>query len=395
MRNARDVDVLILGAGCAGLSLAIRLAEMGEKCPITHIIERRSEYSNDRTWCFWGTKNAQLRDLAAKQWSTVGVSNADVALDLNSARFPYCMIAAADFYRHALAIVASNPRITVQLDRTVSDIPKTQINKRWNVPLESEVIRATNVIDTRPRSESPPRVPVLWQSFLGAEIQCDEAVFNPNRIELMNFAPPRADRIAFTYILPITAHRALIEFTLFAPAVHSAPMLQPELDEALALHTRNHPFVVSRTEYGVLPMGLPRASRSRSPHFANVGLNAGAARASTGYAFQRIQRWATQCAASLAQSGTACEHAPEPYLMAAMDHIFLSVIRNQPDRAPQLFMALFERAGIERTARFLSDCAGPADIAAIVLSLPSLPFLAGLRRVVTERCARAFRLAKI
>ncbi len=47
------VDLLILGGGCAGLSLASRLAEFGKDAPKVLIIEQRESYTNDRTWCFW------------------------------------------------------------------------------------------------------------------------------------------------------------------------------------------------------------------------------------------------------------------------------------------------------------------------------------------------------
>jgi lycopene beta-cyclase len=386
--SASDVDVLILGAGCAGLSLAMRLAQMGDQCPRTHIVERRSAFDNDRTWCFWGTENAQLRNLASKQWTRMRLRNLEASLELDAARVPYCMIRAIDFYQQALASVAKNPRITLQLGQPVAMLPPAKVEGKWNVQLGSEQIRATTIVDTRPNSESPQPSPTLWQSFLGAEIECAVDAFDPLSMELMNFAPARGARIAFTYVLPIDARRALIEFTVFAPTAYTVSMLQLELAEAIAQHTGNRSVSTLRTEYGLLPMGLPRTITAQSTDFARVGLSAGAARASTGYAFQRIQRWADACAASLSQTGRACEHPPDSFLMATMDQIFLNVIRQDPARAPQLFMALFARAGVERTARFLSDCATPADVAAIVCALPSMPFLAGLRRVVAERCNR-------
>jgi lycopene beta-cyclase len=388
--SAFDGDVLILGAGCAGLSLAMRLAEMGDHCPRTHIVERRSDFDNDRTWCFWGTDNAQLRTLASKQWTRMQLRNMGASLELGSARAPYCMIRAIDFYQHALAIVATNPRITLHLGQNVSSAAPSKVDGKWNVQLDHECVRTATIVDTRPGSDSPQPSPTLWQSFLGAEIQCEVDTFDPHSMELMNFTPARGARIAFTYVLPIDARRALIEFTVFAPTAYTASTLQPELNNAIAQHIGKRSFSQLRTEYGLLPMGLPRTSSSPSTHFAKVGLTVGAARASTGYAFQRIQRWATACASSLAKTGTACEHPSDPFLMATMDQIFLNVIRHDPERAPQLFMTLFARAGVERTARFLSDCATHADIAAIVTALPSLPFLAGARRVVAARCSRAW-----
>ena len=47
-----DTDVLILGGGCAGLSLATALAQWAPQLRV-HILESRRSYTRDRTWCFW------------------------------------------------------------------------------------------------------------------------------------------------------------------------------------------------------------------------------------------------------------------------------------------------------------------------------------------------------
>ncbi|MFT5963166.1 MAG: lycopene beta-cyclase, partial [Burkholderiaceae bacterium] len=68
-----DPALLILGGGCAGLSLAMRLAALGRDCPRTVVIEPRTVYGNDRTWCFWGNATAPLADLSCHQWSSMMV----------------------------------------------------------------------------------------------------------------------------------------------------------------------------------------------------------------------------------------------------------------------------------------------------------------------------------
>ncbi|MFQ3248021.1 MAG: lycopene beta-cyclase, partial [Arenicella sp.] len=45
--SAPDVDVAILGGGCAGLSLAVRLASSNF---LVKVIEPREDYVDDRTW---------------------------------------------------------------------------------------------------------------------------------------------------------------------------------------------------------------------------------------------------------------------------------------------------------------------------------------------------------
>jgi lycopene beta-cyclase len=109
-------------------------------------------------------------------------------------------------------------------------------------------------------------------------------------------------------------------------------------------------------------------------------LFAGAARPATGYAFQRIQRWAADCAARLADAGAAVGHPPDPRFSAWMDRLFLSVIERQPQLAPQLFVDMFGRVESQRIIRFLSDRGHLADHAAVALALPFKPFLQQLFR---------------
>ena len=40
-----DYDIIIVGGGCAGLSLAMRLAKLGDDCPRVALLERRDSYA--------------------------------------------------------------------------------------------------------------------------------------------------------------------------------------------------------------------------------------------------------------------------------------------------------------------------------------------------------------
>ncbi|HBM51941.1 MAG TPA: lycopene cyclase, partial [Deltaproteobacteria bacterium] len=50
-------DAIVLGAGCAGLTLVNELIARGEGQLRILLLEERNEYTNDRTWCFWNTLN--------------------------------------------------------------------------------------------------------------------------------------------------------------------------------------------------------------------------------------------------------------------------------------------------------------------------------------------------
>ncbi|MBY0504604.1 MAG: hypothetical protein K2X03_11890 [Bryobacteraceae bacterium] len=368
-------DLILLGGGCAALSLANCLARLGPGCPRTLILEPRLAYLNDRSWCFWSGGPSPLDPLVRYRWPGVTLRAGDETVAVDCARTPYQMIPADAFYADALHTIAQCPAIRLQLGTAVVN-PPAKVDDRWEVETEAGAFRGTYVIDTRPLP-APDNTSgsALWQSFAGCEIECEAAVFEPSRATLMDFASGNLRDIRFVYVLPMTAHRALIEATVFGPTPLMRGQLAPDLDQAVAARTAGRTFQVLRSEHGILPMRCANPPPHPDPTFVRAGVTAGAARPSTGYAFTRIQRWAGACAACLAVGGAPISHAADPWPLRAMDHLFLTVLRARPQLAPALFLGLFRKTDPARMIRFLSDRATLRDYAAIIAALPLVPFL--------------------
>ena len=379
-----DIDLLILGGGCAGLSLAMQLASFGERIPKTLILEQRASYENDRTWCFWGDEKTPFATLSTHQWCAVSVSNSDQAVRVECTVSPYRMLASDHFYSLAVAALSKNSKIQLQMDTLITSEPQLK-NGRWHFQTCNGAFSSAMVVDTRPAAGVANEAAFMWQSFSGQEIECLQPVFDPGCVELMSFSSPTSDRVAFTYVLPITSTRALIEFTVFAENPQSAQSLSADLAAAIELRVKGSFFSMLRSEHAVLPMGLALATKvfgqqDYKSTYVHVGLFAGAARPATGYAFQRIQRWAAHCAARISDGGLPVVHAKDPWLLAQMDRLFLSVLRRWPQFAPKIFVDLFANVDSQRLIRFLSDDARHSDYAAIILALPFRPFLRQLFR---------------
>lgn len=380
-----DVDLVIVGGGCAGLSLAMALARFGNRAPKTLIVEQRAQYKNDRTWCFWGDDKTPFAALAAHQWNAVRVAKADRAVRVECADTPYRMLASERFYSAAVAAISKTSNIQLQMDSRLLSQPHFS-EGRWHIQTSKGALSSAMVVDTRPLEPASGGAALMWQSFYGQEIDCSQPVFEPGCAELMSFSTASPDRVAFTYVLPISSTRALVEFTVFAVKPQSAQALSADLTAAVEQRVKGAVFAVLRSEQGVLPMGLGPGLPDLEEHghaltYVRVGLFAGAARPATGYAFQRIQRWASCCAARLADGAPPVGHAKDPWMLGRMDRLFLGVLQRQPQLAPQMFVDIFERAGSQRVIRFLSDQARLSDCGAIVLALPFRPFLQQLFRL--------------
>ena len=367
-------DLVILGGGCAGLSLSMALAAQGGRRPRTLVIEPRTEYTNDRTWCYWNDRSAPVPYAIQHCWQTMRVTHAGQGVSLDCGTRPYHMLAAQDFYAAAQASIDRQPDIELRRGMSVIGEP-SRSGELWNIRTNAGNITARSIVDTR-----PPQLPrrdgaTLWQSFYGQEIESSAAVFDPLSMDLMSFLAPDPRHVAFVYVLPVTPTRALIEVTVFGATPLAPRQLRARLEAAVAERVGVAPFTTLRREHGILPMGLNEVPGPAHMSFARVGVMAGGARPSTGYAFQRIQRWAVECAHALVGCGHPVGHRPDPLPMRVMDRIFLDVLRADPSRGGALFFSLFSHADPARVIRFLSGEAGIVDSLAVVAAMPVPPFV--------------------
>jgi lycopene beta-cyclase len=177
----------------------------------------------------------------------------------------------------------------------------------------------------------------------------------------------------FTYLLPFSKNRILIEHTIFSSQPVTAENLYQPLNLLLESRGLNTASII-RTEHAMLPMGLP-VDKTAPPR---AGIGGGALRPSSGYGFMRIQRWARECATHFSEQSILTPHADSGFFLPRMDQLFLKVLRLQPQLTPTLFQQLLGQTNTERFIRFMNDEAHFLDYLNIVYSLPKAPFIKAL-----------------
>lgn len=372
-----DADLIIVGGGCAGLSLAAQLAAPSvanqARPPLrTLILEPRHTYQNDRTWCGWRGAPHLFTGCISTSWSRWTVSCRGNSVTNGDGAQPYDCIPADRFYAAGLRAISDAPGITLLPGEAVTTLT-TQAD-HVAVTTASGTLRARIVVDTRP--PLPQANDGLLQSFAGLEVETETPCFDPAVVGLMAFLPGGGDRISFLYTLPFSRTRALLELTW----MQAGPPERPQFGAVAALlrDRLGCGFTVLRRESGCLPM-QPASRAAQAPgRILRMGIAGGALRPATGYGFATIQAQAKHLAATLAQGPDAARGWQAPRLPAwtrRMDRLFLRVLRRHPERAPQLFTTLFRRCPAAPLVRFLSGTGGLGDAARVALSLPPGPFL--------------------
>ena len=279
--SSSDYDIAILGGGLAGLSLAVRLAEPRFRHLRVLIVEPRTQYRRDKTWCYWR--------LGPHPFEAGGHAAMDEVAG-SWARRPGRAVRVRNAVRvHPRRTSSTNSRWReLQVRRTSScgkGIEAAPVEDREGVCLGLPGgERARLAFDSRP----PPKLGQhgLAQRFVGREVEVSRPIFDPGCATLMDLDPAR-EGVHFTYVLPTSRTRALVEDTWFAPPGTTLPCHSDALARWLDAHGAGDCRVLFE-EAGCLPMD-PRFQPERGRRLAPLGAAAGAHRPATGYAFGTIQ----------------------------------------------------------------------------------------------------------
>lgn len=374
-------DGIILGAGCAGLALAREIARTGKALRIA-VIEPRRVYEEDRTWCFWTRDRNDLSPDPAAEWGNWAFSVAGGVRKIHTARtWRYVLMRSADYYDHALRAISRCPDIGLHLGTSAGGIVIE--NAVCRVEAGDQSLRSRWVVDTRPPGEERCRAAPFTQAFCGLELETDVDVFDRSMAVLMGDMRMTRDGFTFDYVLPLSPRRALFEHTVFARASPSAAALTEACRTRVgALYGTS--IRCLREELGWIPMGLPLAPDEAGP-IIRAGVNGGAVRASSGYAFGRIQRWARDSAMTLARGGMPRPINKDRPLTGFMDRVFLRAMAQHEDRTPDYFLMIARALSGDHFARFMSDEATFLDWLRVVAALPKTDFLAALRSAMIQQ----------
>ena len=366
-----DTDIAILGAGCAGLSLAAALGMArvpGHVC----LMEPRITYKRDRTWCFWNTEEHPFVSAISHAWARWRVSSGSQHALQGSDRYKYCHIAGDAFYRAALESI--DHCADQELCRGVS-IDSVEPHHTGYVAVETNQGRllARHVFDSRPPVLDPKASPALLQRFMGWHVRASEPRFDPATVELMKFLPSDVPgRVRFLYLLPFSVTEALVEMTYLDDPGLPEPPYEADLRQSLQEHACD--WEVLYTEQGSLPMQASRPISTSDGRVHSIGMRGGRIKPSSGYGFLRIQRHSRSIARSLA-AGSPIPTSVEPHLYSTMDNIFLRALRNSNTAVPALFLRMFARTDADALVRFLSETSAPDEMLRVAWSLPKLPLL--------------------
>lgn len=379
---SKKSELVIMGGGCAGLSLARQLAILekhGHAIPETTILEPREEYLHDRTWCFWQPAHVPVDTRIAHEWERWSFSERGGSRILHEGgSWRYRCLPSDRFYREATSWIQGSSQIRLKTAVPVFSAAKGD-GEDHRIETPEGPLKAGMVVDTRPPSTRGK--PLLLQQFIGVEVKTAVPMQDPGCVGLMENMQQDEHGFLFHYVLPYSESKCLLEVTRFTADKVPWERMEEDLGRARQACDLSNAGE-SRRERGIIPMGLPAQNLSTGPTWAVAGTRGGAIRPATGYGFQRIAAWAESCARSLVEDGCVLSQPSFPRSIRWMDDLFLRLLRRKPELAPQLFMRFAGRLSPGQSVRFLSNKPNLYDKWRVVRSLPAQPFLEQLWRQV-------------
>ncbi len=352
----KEFDYVIIGGGCAGLSLAYEL-EIHEKLKdkTLVIIEPREEYKRDKTWSFWKVTPHNFDDCVKKNWENFSVNIPGKTNYLECKNFPYQSIDSGLFYEKIKNKLKKNENIF--FFKNIEDI-----NKQNSVVFNSVPNIKKNYLN-------------IWQHFCGVEIKTDNDIFDEKIFNLMDFDCEQRESVHFFYTLPYAKNRALVETTWLSKMNdNSQKDYENQINNYIKKNLKIKNYEITYKEEGAIPLFYPLNKNEKNK--INIGTAGGMTRLSTGYTFLNIQEHSKYIRENIDDISNAKKFEIDKKYQF-LDEIFLRVLEKNPEKMSDIFFRMFKTSP-KTVIKFLSNKSNFLEDLSIIFKMPKLIFIKAL-----------------
>jgi len=370
----RVYDYVFLGAGCASLSLLLRMIKSGQfNDKKILLVDKTAKIANDRTWCFWEAGAGFFEEVVYRKWEAVSFLSDTYSSTMNIAPYKYKMIRGVDFYKYCFDIIAPQKNIEIVYGE-VAEWYYT--GEECSIVLNGEKLSLGKavVFNSIYKPASNNKIIKLQQHFKGWIIETDQPVFNAGEATMMDFRVHQQHGTTFAYVLPFTATSALIEYTLFTKELLQQHQYDTELKQYISHFLGIDNYEIREEEFGVIPMTNEQFSFYRDGVY-HLGTAGGQTKGSSGYTFQFIQKRSEQIVQQLLGGKALAKLPGTPRRFRFYDNTLLYILYHNKLPGDKIFSRLFQKNKPQQVLRFLDNETSLKQELKIISSLPTWPFL--------------------
>ncbi len=215
----------------------------------------------------------------------------------------------------------------------------------------------------------------LLQHFKGWMIETTAPAFDAGAATFMDFRIKENPSNTFVYVLPVSSTKALVEYTVFSPALLDKEAYDAGLRQYIQQYLKLSSYTVMEEEFGVIPMSTYRFSKGEG-RIVNMGTAGGQTKSSSGFTFAFIQKHAAAIVHALVQQGKP--HVNENIFdkrFRLYDDTLLNILYRQKSYASDIFSILFKKNKPQQVLKFLDNETTLAEELKIMNTVPKTIFL--------------------
>lgn len=367
---------VIIGAGLAGLQLARQLSRdvffKGKKIAIID-----SDFSMPvKTWCFWEKGKGKWDELLTKSWNKGKFISSEENIDLQLSPYTYKMIKAKDYHQKLQHEIEESGDIEFITDEIQKIDPVTMKAKGLK-----KSYGATHFFDSRvdPSYLESKKHTTIFQHFKGWEVETEKPVFTPDSFTMMDYRIKYPDATAFTYILPFTEKKALVEYTFFSPFLTEDKVYDEMLQQYFEKILKTKDFKIKSTETGVIPMTDFPFDKANTEQITKIGTGGGWVKPSTGYSFKNTEKRIAKIIENI-KSGKLPGENLINNKFRKYDAIFLDVLAQNNQKGEEIFTKFYNKNSPQDIFRYLDEETSVSEDLKIMLSLYSFDFVTSFFR---------------
>ena len=374
MTQSKQYDYIIIGNGLAGFQLALAISQdpyFNNKQ--IALIDRSLKTQNDKTWSFWEKGTGKWDSIVSKSWNEALVFTRKKELSLKLTPYTYKTIHALDFYTKAKEILEEKLNFSFIIEDVLS--VENSIHPKVLTTKNSYVAR--HIFDSRVTEDYFSKFnnyTKIIQHFKGWIIETDLPVFNTDQFTMMDYRLKDGDQTTFTYVLPLSSTRALVEFTYFTPTLVDEATYDSYIKQYISSLLKIDNYKIIETESGNIPMTSFPFEKYSTKHITKIGTAAGWVKGSTGYSFKHTEKKVASIVTNLKAGNTPSKNLfKQKYKF--YDKIFLKVLHDENDKGEWIFEQFYAKNSIEAMLKFLDEESSFLEELKIMKSLFSLAFI--------------------
>ena len=228
----------------------------------------------------------------------------------------------------------------------------------------------------------------MLQHFKGWEITTPTPRFDPACPVMMDYrVEQKGVGVRFGYVLPVSANRALVEYTLFSDKLLTPEEYNLELQTYIRDILKIDDFSIEDEEFGVIPMSDEQPEISKRNHVIRIGTSGGYVKASTGYAFHRTQHFTQELVSQLLTAGKPLfpKRTLRQGFKRLVDSTLLNVLLKNRHSGKDIFTRLYKKNPTPRLFAFMDGESTLPDDLRVMSTVPLWPFTKGMFDALMRR----------